>query len=294
MDQWTAQLAPQMRALVALAAHDGHMTKAAAALDIPQSSMSRRIQALQTALRVPLLIHDGRTVHLTPDAQRLAARARGPLDELDQILAEVTGGADPDHGTVRFGFPLTMGTGQIPDLLADFRHQHPGIRVLLKQAHGIELGADLLNGRLDLAVVIPTPDHLKHIKIGTQHIQVAVPAHHRLATAASLRLKELAGETFIVNPPSYNLRQLTETWCEEAGYTPNIAIEVTEFSTIRELVSRGLGIALIPHDDRTPPGITEIPLTGGRYYRPIALAWGTTTQAAPTRRLNDYLLQHFA
>jgi DNA-binding transcriptional LysR family regulator len=294
MDQWTTQLAPQLRALVALAAHDGHMTQAAAALDIPQSSMSRRIRALQTALRVPLLIHDGRTVRLTPDAQRLAAPARGPLDELDQTLAELAGGADPDHGTVRFGFPLTMGSGQIPDLLADFRRQYPGIRVLLKQAHGTELGADLINGHLDLAVVIPTPDRLHHTTIGIQHIYVAVPTRHRLAAAENVRLEELADETFIANPPSYNLRQLTEIWCGEAGYTPNIAIEVTEFGTIRELIGRGLGIALLPHDDRTPPEITEIPLTGGSYSRPIALAWGTTTQAAPTRRLNDYLLQHFA
>lgn len=294
MDQWTAFLAPQLRALVALADHDGHMTQAAAALDIPQSSMSRRIHALQTALRVPLLIHDGRTVRLTPDAQRLAARARGPLDELDQTLAEVTDGADPDHGTVRFGFPLTMGSGQLPDLLADFRLQHPGIRVLLKQAHGTELGDDLLNGHLDLAVVIPTPDRLRHTTIGTQQIHVEVPANHRLAAAPRLRLTELAGETFIANPPTYNLRQLTETWCAEAGFTPDIAIEVTEFGTIRELINRGMGIALLPHDDRTPPAITEIPLTGGRYYRPIALAWGTTTQAAPTRHLNDYLLQHFS
>lgn len=270
------------------------MTQASAALDIPQSSMSRRIHALQTALRVPLLIRDGRTVRLTPDAQRLAARARGPLDELDRALTQVAEGADPDHGTVRFGFPLTMGSGQLPDLLAEFRLQHPGIRVLLKQAHGTELGDDLLNGHLDLAVVIPTPDRLHHTTIGTQQVHVEVPTSHRLAAAPRLRLTELAGETFIANPPTYNLRQLTESWCAEAGFTPDIAIEVTEFGTIRELIDRGLGIALLPHDDRTPPGITEIPLTGGNYYRPIALAWGTTTQAAPTRRLNDYLLQHFS
>ncbi|MGC7323187.1 LysR family transcriptional regulator, partial [Mycobacteroides abscessus subsp. massiliense] len=32
MDQWTSQLAPQLRALVELAAHDGHMTQAALTL----------------------------------------------------------------------------------------------------------------------------------------------------------------------------------------------------------------------------------------------------------------------
>ena len=293
MDRWTAQLAPHLRALVELAAHDGHMTQAAAALDIPQSSMSRRIHALQTTLRVPLLIPDGRTVRLTPEAQRLAARARQPLDELDHLLGELTGSADPDHGTVRFGFPLTMGAGRIPDLLADFRQRYPGIRVLLKQAHGTEVGADLLSGQLDLAVVIPAPDRLQHVPIGTQRIHVAMPADHRLATAKRIRLHELAGESFIANPPSYHLRQMTEIWCSEAGFTPNIAIEVTEFGTIRELVSRGLGSALLPHDDRTPPGLVEVPLAGDHYQRSIALAWGATTQAAPTRRLHDYLRRHF-
>ena len=286
------QLAPQLRALVALAIHDGHMTQAAASLEIPQSSMSRRINALQAALRVPLLIHDGRTVRLTPEAHRLAVQVRGPLDALDQSLAEITGAADPDHGTVRFGFPLTMGSGHIPDLLASFRHQHKGIRVQLKQAHGSELESDLLAGDLDLAVVIPAPTRLHHITIGAQRIYAVLPQRHRLAGADELHLEELEGEMFIATPPSYNLRQLTQTWCREAGYDPDIAIEVTEFATIRELISRNLGIALLPHNDRTPTGITEIPLAGPHYTRSIALAWATTTQSAPARRLKDYLLSH--
>lgn len=293
MDRWSAQLAPQLRAFVALAGADGYMTQAAADLDIPQSSMSRRINALEAALRVPLLIHDGRRVRLTPAARRLAGRVRGPLDELDQILAEVTGEADPEHGTVRFGFPLTMGSGRIPDLLAAFRREHPGIRVQLKQAHGSELVSNLTNGELDLAVVIPPPEHVRHTAIGSQRILVTLPRGHHLSGASELDLTALEGETFIANPPSYNLRQLTETWCREAGYVPDIAIEVTEFATIRELVARNLGIALLPHDDRTPPSVVEVRISGTQFTRTIALAWGTAHQAAPTRSLNDYLLRYF-
>ncbi len=139
----------------------------------------------------------------------------------------------------------------------------------------------------------PAPERLHHTTIGTQQIYVVLPEGHHLAAAGELQLDALEGETFIANPPSYNLRQLTETWCREAGYDPDIAIEVTEFATIRELISRNLGIALLPpHDDRTPTGITEIPLAGPHYTRTIALAWGTTILSAPTRRLNDYLLSH--
>ena len=91
MDQWTNRLAPLLRSLVELAAHDGHMTRAAAALGVPQSSMSRRVHALEQELRVPLLIHDGRIVRLTPAARRLARLSSEPLRRLDLAVAEVTG-----------------------------------------------------------------------------------------------------------------------------------------------------------------------------------------------------------
>lgn len=254
--------------------------------------MSRRITALQAALRIPLLVHDGRTVRLTREAHRLATRIRVSLDEIDHVVAEVTGDADPDHGTVRFGFPLTMGSGVVPDLLADFRWRHPGIRVLLKQANGSELCADLLAGDLDLAVVIPAPDRIRHSRIGDQKIFAVLPIDHRLSGAGVISLSDLAGEMFIANPSSYHLRRVTESWCREAGYTPDIGIEVTEFATIRELVGRGLGVALLPHDERAPDDTIEVTLVGGDYTRSIALASGVVTPAPPALRLREYLRAH--
>ncbi|NKS15983.1 LysR family transcriptional regulator [Rhodococcus hoagii] len=294
MDQWTDRMAPQLRALVELATQDGHMTAAAAALGVPQSSMSRRIHALEAELNVPLLIRDGRIVRLTAAAERLAAQIREPLRQLDLAIDDVTAGADPDHGTVRFGFPLTMGSGRVPDLLAEFRRRHPGIRVLLKQAHGSALSADLLAGDLDLALVIPSPERLRHVRIGTQTIRVVVPGDHRFAAVQQIRLADLEHETFIANPPSYNLRHLTESWCREAGFTPDIAFEVTEFATIRELIHRDLGIALLPHDERLSPGLAELALAGARYRRDVALAWSATSEAPPTCRLSSFLLDRLA
>ncbi|WGL51718.1 LysR family transcriptional regulator [Nocardioides sp. BP30] len=294
MDQWLRKLSPHLAALVALAENDCHMTRAAATLGVPQSSMSRRIHALEHDLGLPLLIHDGRVVRLTPAAQQLARQVREPLRDLERVVGAITGEADPDSGTVRFGFPLTMGSGLIPDLLVEFRRRHPGIRVALKQAHGAQLSADLLAGSLDLALTIPAPERLQHVLVGTQQIHVLLPEDHRLADADRIRLEDLREETFIANPASYNLRQLTERWCHDAGFTPDVAIEVTEFATIRELISRGLGIALLPHDERTPPGIAERPLAGTGHHRAIALAWSASVPAPATRRLSTFLREGFA
>lgn len=285
-------LAPQLRALTELAAHNGHMTQAAAALRIPQSSMSRRIHSLEVTLRTPLLIRDGRTVRLTPAAKALAEKARSPLRELDAALANLVGDADPDTGTVRFGFPLTMGSGAVPDLLAEFRREHPGIHLQLKQAHGAALVEDLRTGMLDLAVTIPPPTDLHHTVLAIQEICLVVSDLHPLARAASVRLAELHTESFVANPCSYNLRQLTEEWCQQAGYLPNVAVEITEFATIRELISRDLGVALLPRSERPLPGTVEIPLHGGPYNRYVALASAMTHQTTVAKRLTAFVLNH--
>lgn len=273
-----------------LAAHDGHMTRAAAALDVPQSSMSRRIHALETDLKLPLLIHAGRTVRLTPAAMDLAARVREPLRDLALAIDEAAGESDGEHGTVRFGFPLTMGTGHVPDLLSAFRRAHPGITVTLKQAHGSELTHDLETGVLELALVIPPPERVHHQVIGAQEILAAVPRDHPLAGEPRIPLAQLAGETFIANPRDYHLRGMTEKWCADAGFIPDIGVEVTEFGTIRELVSRGLGVALLPHDDRAPSSMVEVPLAR-EHRRAVGLAWATSVLTPATRSLQEFILR---
>jgi DNA-binding transcriptional LysR family regulator len=289
MDQWTSQLAPQLRALDELAAHGGHMTRAADALGIPQSSMSRRIHALEKALGVRLIIQEGRTVRLTPAALKLADQTRRPLRELEATIESVAGEADPERGTVRFGFPLTMGAGVVPGLITEFHRRAPGIRLQIKQAHGSELTVDLKSGALDVAVVIPLPEGVRHTVIGTQQIRAVIPAGHPLADRRRLRLDELQGETFIANPASYHLRQITETWCSESGFVPHVPVEITEFSTIRELVGRGMGLALLPHDEHTSRRVREIPLTPNTYRRDIALAWAPTAVTPASSRLLAFL-----
>lgn len=287
------ELAPQLRALDELAKHDGHMTRAADSLGIPQSSMSRRIHALEKTLGLRLLIQDGRAVRLTPAAARLAARARDPLHALEATVESIAGEADAEHGVVRFGFPLTMGSGRLPELIAEFHRRAPGIRLQITQAHGSRLQADLKAGDLDVAVMIPASDDLRHSIIGTQTIHAVLPATHRLATRKRLRLSELSAEPFIANPVSYNLRQLTESWCEAAGFTPQIAVEITEFATIHELIGRGLGIALLPHDERSAPNTVEVALTPNTYRREIALAWSPTAVTPASRRLLGFIREHF-
>lgn len=283
------RIPPALRELVELADQDGHLTEAAAALGIPQSTMSRRIHGLEDRLGVPLIVPDGRGIGLTEAARELATAVRMPLQEIGAAMADVAEAADPDHGTIRFGFPLTMGAGEVPDLLAAFTRENPGIRLDLRQAHGAELVDDLMRGVLDLAIIIPPPPEVPHEILAKQRIVAAVPVDHRLAGRASISVEQLADEAFISTPDSYNLRALTDRWCRDAGFAPRVMTEVTEFSTIREFVGRGMGVALLPRAVRPVDGVVEVDLRGSDWVRDIALCAAVRRPSRVVARLRDFV-----
>jgi DNA-binding transcriptional LysR family regulator len=291
MDEYAS---PEVEALVPLlaafdaAAGQGHITRAAQLLRVPQSSLSRRLKAVERTLGVQLFQPIGRSVALTPAGRELFSRTRGLVRELDVAIRAVRNDADPDSGLVRFGFPLTLGPVSIPSLLADFYARAPRIRLHLVQAHGEALIDLLRDGRMDLAVVIPSPADLSSIVLGHQRIHVYVARGHRLAGRESVDLTELTDEVFIANPPTYHLRHLLDSWCAEAGFVPRVAFEITEFDTIRALVAHGLGVALIPAPEIPHPDLIRVPLVGRR-DRSIGLVQGTDRPPPPVAKLRDYI-----
>lgn len=284
-------VAPLLAAFEA-AATELHVTRAAELLRTPQSTVSRRIQSLEQLLGVSLFTPDGRGVRLTPTGHDLLLRIRGPLRAIDDAVRHITTDADPEIGLVRFGFPLTLGPVSIPSLLADFHHVAPGIRLRLVQAHAEALTQLLSDGGLDVAIIIPAPLGVRSTSLGSQPIQLYVPRTHRLATRRQVDLAELVDETFIANPPTYNLRQLLESWCAEAGFAPNVALEITEFETLRALVARGLGIALLPAAETEHADLVGIRITGRRHIRSIGLVTAGSIATPAVEKLLRFLEQN--
>ncbi|MFD3508848.1 LysR family transcriptional regulator [Nocardia sp. NPDC058666] len=281
-------LAPLLAAFDAAAA-EGHFTRAAARLGVPQSSLSRRIKTLEQELGVALFQPIGRGVALTPQGRELYERTRGLVRALDDAVHRVRADADPDTGLVRFGFPLTLGPVSIPSLLAQFHTRSPRIRLHLVQAHGEALAEQVRDGRLDLAVMIPPPPDLPTVDLGRQRIDLHVAKTHPLAARTRIDLAELADETFIANPPSYQLRRLLDTWCTAAGFTPRVAFEITEFETLRALVALGQGVALLPAAEIPNPDLAIIPIDGKR-DREVGLVSGDHDSTLAVARLRDFLI----
>lgn len=271
---WAGVLAPRLARFAAVARHE-HVTRAAAELGVPQSTLSRAMVSLEADLGVPLFARHGRTLSLTAAGRVFLRSVERALDGVERAAEAVRADADPATGRVAFGFLHTLGPETVPGLLREFRAGHPGVRFQLVQNYGDAMLEMLRTGRLDLCLTSPLPDapDLVAHRLDEQHLSLVVPEGHRLAARRRVRLAEAADEWFVTLEPGYGMRRIADALCAEAGFTPRIAFEGEEAETLRGLVAAGLGVALLPPPAVARPGVAELTVSAPRAAREIAVTW---------------------
>ncbi len=275
MDRRLIELAPRLRHFVAVARTE-HVTRAAHELGVPQPTLSRSIARLEADLGVALFVRTGRVLRLTRSGRLLQEHAERAVDELETALRALAGESSADRGRVAFGFLHTLGGSTVPQLLREFRVDHPGVRFeLVQRGHDVLL--DLLRaGTVDLCLTSPLPDEagLEAQPLHEQRLRLVVPADHALAGRRRLRLIEAAGEQFVGLERGYGLRTTTDEWCRVAGFVPRLAFEGEEIDTLRGLVAAGLGVALLPADvSGGREDVVEVEVVEPRTTRTVGLVW---------------------
>ncbi len=287
-------LVPRLAHFAAVA-RTSHVTRAAAALGVPQPTLSRSLARLEADLGVVLFLRSGRALRLSRAGALLAESVERALAELEAGLRTVTGEVSADAGRVSFGFLHTLGGVAVPGLLREFRREHPGVRFELVQ-RGHEVLLELLrSGALDLCLTSPLPDEpgLATRPMQEQALHLVVPADSPLARRRRIRLGEAAQEQFVALERGYGLRTTTDAWCRTAGFVPQLAFEGEEIDTLRGLVAAGLGVALLPADPRgLDGGVVELEVVEPRPTRTLGLVWRREEgEPRPVRAFREVVLR---
>jgi DNA-binding transcriptional LysR family regulator len=247
----------QLRYLVALA-DERHFTRAAAREHVAQPALSQQIRRLEAELGMALVERTTRKVAMTQAGELLVSRARRALAELDAAQAELQSLAGVQAGRLSIGALHTMGPVDVSLLLATFHERYPAVDLTVREQSSEELAAMLRDDEIDLAFLSVT-ERIQHRGLAlrplvSEEIVVVLPADHELAASGRLRLRELSRESFISFREGARLRELLDSAAARAGFAPRIALESNESRRIRSLVSRGLGVAILPRSDAAGPG----------------------------------------
>ncbi|HZV98110.1 MAG TPA: LysR substrate-binding domain-containing protein [Methylophilaceae bacterium] len=123
MDRFDAMLA--FTRVVELAS----FTKAALSLNLPKTTVSAQVQALESRLRVKLLHRTTRNVSVTTDGAAYYERAVRLLHELEETESALTQATSSPKGRLRVDVPGSIGRRIIIPALADFFKRYPEIEL---------------------------------------------------------------------------------------------------------------------------------------------------------------------
>jgi LysR family transcriptional regulator, low CO2-responsive transcriptional regulator len=149
----------RLRVFVQLA-ECGSVRAAAEALVVTESSVSAAVTALARDVGVALIERDGRGVRLTPAGERYAEYARRILGLHAEAVAAARSESGPEHGLVRLAAVTTAGEHVLPDLLASFRDEHPGVDMRLEVGSRDAVWPMLVHHEVDLVVAGRPPADL--------------------------------------------------------------------------------------------------------------------------------------
>lgn len=228
------------------------MAGAAAELQYTPSAISQQIRKLEGELRVQLVDRHPKGVRLTAAGHIVVRRIHAidqQLDALGADLDELEGGYT---GTVRFGVFPTFAAALLPEVVVGLRAAYPRIRLAVHSSRISPLRELLAERQLDLALTWDYPWNrtrdagVIHHELLTDPTVLIVAADHPLARVDHVDLTEVAAEEWILRAGGHPTAELLFRCAEAAGFTPKVAIEVSDYLETQAMVAAGLGITLCP------------------------------------------------
>ena len=223
----------------------GSFTAAARALGLPKSSVSRRVSALETSLRVRLLQRSTRKLVLTEAGRLYFDRARAALGGLADASAAVIDTSREIAGPIRF----TAGgdnTGLMANLLAEFLARHPKVQIdVVLTPRRVDLVAEGFDLALRAGPLVDSSLIVRRLGRGDLGL-FASRAYVRKA-GTPRRVSELAGHRFVLfgEPHDRRLLRLLGPGGHEA-----VAIDgplvVHDMAFAADAIASGIGIGLVP------------------------------------------------
>ena len=243
-----------------------HFGRAAARLGIAQPALSKAVRQLERRLGVTLFERTTRAVALTGAGRVLSREARVALEAVSAAALR-TRRAGTREARLLLAMKPGGDAGLLPAVLAACEGEPEALPV--EVVFGADPAGMLREGQADAALLYAPPDELGGLDaeaLLTEAPVAVLPASHRLAGRASLRMADLAGE---------NLHE-----------KPADPAAMKSLSELMHLIALGRLVAVLPRvltrplrDDLVTIPVADLPLVA------LLLAWPAHSTSPPVAAL---------
>ena len=236
----------QLRVFVEVV-QNGSMARAAEALHLTPPAVSMQIKELEAQVGLPLFDRAGRNVSLSTAGEYFLVHARrllAALKDTDDAMARLK---RLEHGLLTIGLVSTA-KYFVPQLLARFHEEHPGVDVRLRVVGNRgELVALMQAGEVDLSVMgrAPKEIHTRSESFAAHPLVFVAPPGHPLLQGGPHAVNELAPYPIIAREHGSGTRAAMQKFFDERRFEPRLAMEMSSNETIKQAVMAGLGLSFL-------------------------------------------------
>jgi DNA-binding transcriptional LysR family regulator len=256
----------------------GSITAAARDNYVTQPAVSIQLRKLQEDLGAVLFEVRGRALRFTRAGEIALDYARR-IAELDgELHRELADLAELRRGRIALGTIDAASIYVLPGVYSRFQGLYPGIDIHLEVAATVPLLRKLRSGEIDCLVgtlPVDESDDLEAFPIFDESLVVIAPPGHPLTRRRRITAGDLAPHDFISFHEESITRRIIEHVLVKKGVAPKISMAIDSPEAIKNLVSSGIGLAILPEravrDEMADGRVVPLRVAGLSFRRTLGL-----------------------
>lgn len=224
-------------------------SRAARALHMASSPLSRHVARLEAELGLTLFSRTTRSVQLTEAGKYLFDEIRG----VEESMERVTRTAQKIHsgaiGTLTIGYSGSAAYDVVPKIIRSFSKVHSSAVVeIVGEMDSRRQVEALASGHLSVGFVrdLEMPKPLESARVLSEPLILLIPDSHPLARAPIVSVTDLRTEPLISFARTTEVSKAVDGTCRRAGFEPWIVSRAKESFAMACMVAAERGIGLAP------------------------------------------------
>ncbi len=277
----------QLQYLVALK-DAGHFGRAAALVNVTQSTLSTGIKELENFLDVTLVERTNKSVVFTELGNQIADKARYVLMQAEDLVDEARSHSDPLSLPVRLGAIPTIAPYLVSHFVKLIRKRFSGLKLYIRENTTANLIEELIANELDL-VILALPYDAGQVETRIMYREGMHLAYHKksvLLQGKKVDFDALPDESLLLLDDGHCLRDHALAGCRLKSAKKIHTFGANSLDMLLQMVDEDLGVTVVP-DMAVDAGVLKgtniltTRLPQHRYHRDIGFAWRKGTSREP-------------
>lgn len=271
---------------------EGSFTAAAKSLSITQPTLSQTVRQIETQLGEPIFMRSKTPVQLTPAGELYVSAARRIIQAETQLHEALTMLHGRAEGTLRIGVMNHRSDELLPQVISDFFAAYPGVRLEIQEKDSPELEQLLVEGELDMALLVSEKHHnkLEYRQIASEEVVLVAGKKtflaQRISSGTTIGLREAARERFILPNPNNPHRHFFDELFASCDVSPDACVICNGIDAAMRMCSSCGLVALVPFisllcDKASLQNLHHYHLGTDAYLPPFFMAYPREAPLAP-------------